>query len=115
MIFLLYIKKCTKNLIYLRETWSHGNLDMIKWLHKKNIKGCTSEAMDWAAYRGDLDVVKWLHENRSEGCSIWAMDYAANNGHLEIVKFLHENRTEGCTTCAMDNAAADQSGIRNVT
>jgi hypothetical protein len=76
---------------------SVGDLEIIKWLHKNNIEGCSSVAMDIASDNGHLEVVKWLHFNRTEGCTRDAMDYASENGHLEVVKWLHENRDEGCT------------------
>ena len=93
--------------MYFETVWNNGDLEMVQWLHKKNIKGCTTVAMDRAACHGHLDVVKFLHENRTEGCTEWAMDWAAGNGHLDVVKFLHENRTEGCTQYAMDHAAGN--------
>lgn len=30
------------------------------------VQGCTTSAMNGAAYNGHLEVVKWLHENRTE-------------------------------------------------
>jgi hypothetical protein len=39
-------------------------------------KGCTTDAMDWAAENGHLGMVQWLDLNRSEGCATAAMDRA---------------------------------------
>ncbi len=78
-------------------TWSNG--------FTRTDKGCTTDAMDWAAEYGHLDVVRYLHEKRQEGCTTDAMDWAAGNGHLDVIKWLHENRHEGCTTKAMNWAS----------
>jgi hypothetical protein len=48
--------------------------------------GCSTDAMNYAAWNGHLEVVKWLHANRSDGCSEDAVDYAAGYGHLETLK-----------------------------
>jgi hypothetical protein len=73
-------------------TWdwaaTYGYLDVIKWLHKNGIKGCSSSTMDYAAEHGYLDIVKWLHINRTEGCTKYAIDLAVKNGHLDVVEFL---------------------------
>uniref|UniRef100_A0A7S3Y0I1 Uncharacterized protein n=1 Tax=Heterosigma akashiwo TaxID=2829 RepID=A0A7S3Y0I1_HETAK len=78
--------------------WLSGWMPM----HANRSEGCTTDAMDGAAWNGHLSVVEWLHANRSEGCTTDAMDGAAWNGHLSVVEWLHANRTEG----AMDWAAA---------
>ena len=104
---------------WLHESHFKGHLKTVKWFNGKsyispfdtefrsayveirflpeNSEGCTTTAMDLAAFDGHLEVIKWLHENRTEGCTTDAMNWAAQNGHLEVVKFLHEHRTEGCT------------------
>ena len=86
---------------------SFGNLDVVLLLHEHRDEGCTEGAMDWAASNGLLDIVKWLHANRDEGCTEAAMDGAAYDGHLEVVKWLHANSNKGCTTHAMDGAASN--------
>ena len=82
----------------------NGYLSVIKWITKKNNRGCTTAAMDYAAMNGHLSVVKWLHKHRKEGCTTAAMDYAAMNGHLHVIQWLYYNRTEGCTRKAFENA-----------
>ena len=72
-----------------------GHIKTIKWLHENRTEGCTTDAMDEAAWRGHLKVMEWLHRNRSEGCTKMAMLNAAERGHLGIVKWLHANRSEG--------------------
>ena len=76
------------------EQWNdfsaRGDLDGIKVLHKRNVRGCTTEAMDLAAKNGHFKTMVWLHENRPEGCSIHAIEFAAENGHFEIVEWLYE-------------------------
>jgi hypothetical protein len=73
-------------------TWKwaavNGYLQVIEFLHKNRIEGCTKDVMNMAAINGHLDVIQWLHENRSEGCTKEAMNMAAGNGHLEVVRFL---------------------------
>ena len=32
--------------MFFERTWLYGDLEMIKWLHKKNIEGCTTDVMD---------------------------------------------------------------------
>ncbi|KAF4319091.1 hypothetical protein G195_007588 [Phytophthora kernoviae 00238/432] len=81
-----------------------GHLEIVKWLHKNRVEGCSAHAMDSAAAGGHLEVVKWLHDNRTEGCTTSAMDTAAAGGHLTTVQWLWANRTEGCTTVAVDFA-----------
>ena len=56
--------------------WKSGDLEIMKWLHDNNVKGCTI-AMDCAALKGQLNTVKWLHENRTEGSTNNAMNLAA--------------------------------------
>ena len=70
----------------LPSAWDNGDLEMVKWLHKKNIEGCTSRTMDRAVKNGHLDIVKWLHVNRTEGCT----GDAALKNHVDIVKLLQK-------------------------
>lgn len=88
------------------EAAKHDHLSDVRFLHEHREEGCTTEAMDAAAARGNLEIVQFLHFNRTEGCTTNAMDGAAKNGYLEVVRFLHEHRSEGCTRLAMDYAAA---------
>src|SRR3990172_7483762 len=57
------------DLVIFRKCAIVGNIPFMAWLTENNVKGCTSDAMDWAADNGQLEVVKWLHENRTEGCT----------------------------------------------
>lgn len=98
---------CDKS--YITYAASHGNLKMVKLLHK-NVTGWSHypgeiSAIDVAAKKGYLEIVKFLDQNNIYICTVDAMNWAAENGHLEIVKYLHENRNEGCNTWAMDSAA----------
>ncbi|KAL3657633.1 hypothetical protein V7S43_017436 [Phytophthora oleae] len=93
-----------------------GYLDILQFFHGSTLskergglrqirlKGCSTEAMDYAAANGHLEVVQWLHMNRSEGCTTKAMNSAAKEGHLEVVKWLYRNRSEGCTFKALEKA-----------
>ena len=83
--------------IYNKEkyTWYHvvykSNLNILKWLHRNRIEGCTKDVMDWAANDGHIETVRWLHQNRTEGCTKRAMNWTKYEGHTEIVKYLKEN------------------------
>ena len=99
-----HLQLCPSNINLWKLAATCKNLKIIKILDKKEVDGCTTDAMNYAAQYGHLEIVKVLHKNRSEGCTTDAMNYAASNGHLEVVKFLHENRSEGCTTAAMKYA-----------
>ncbi|OQR80475.1 hypothetical protein THRCLA_12041 [Thraustotheca clavata] len=57
-------------------------------------------AIDAAARLGDLQVIQFLHERNLGECSPGAMDIAAAIGHYRIVQYLHRHRTEGCTQLA---------------
>ncbi|TYZ65988.1 hypothetical protein PybrP1_005002, partial [[Pythium] brassicae (nom. inval.)] len=83
-----------------------GDLGAIKWVHE-HIPSDTysTDAMNYAARSGHFDVIQWLIANRPEGYSSATMDGAAAGGHFKIVKWLHKHRTEGCSTDAMDLAA----------
>ena len=41
--------------MYLENAWNNGDLEMIQWLHKKNIKGCTKYTMYYAVVHNRLD------------------------------------------------------------
>ncbi|ETL86474.1 hypothetical protein L917_14092, partial [Phytophthora nicotianae] len=66
----------------------YGHLNVIQWLHANRTEGCTTDAMNRAAWNGHLDIIQWLHPNRTEGCTTEAMDWAAKNGHLHVVQWL---------------------------
>ena len=80
-------------------TWAikHHNLQLIKWLHRRDYGGCIKYTMNYAAQQGCLKIVEYLHHHRTEGCTTDAMDYAASNGHIHILEFLKDNRSEGCS------------------
>ncbi|ETV91367.1 hypothetical protein H310_14046 [Aphanomyces invadans] len=84
---------------------ANGHLDIVAFLHLYRTEGCTKEAMDAAACKGFLDVVQFLHYNRNEGCTKLAMTWAARLNQVHVVRFLSENRTEGCSRKALDWAA----------
>jgi ankyrin repeat protein len=56
---------------------------------------CTTDAMDYAAWKGHLEMVEFLHSIGAE-CTEKAMYWASKNGHLEIAKYLH-SIGEKCT------------------
>jgi hypothetical protein len=58
-------------------------------VYKRQVEGCTSNAMDRACGSGHLEIVKWLHDNRNEGFTEHAMICASANGHTEIVEYLN--------------------------
>ncbi len=87
-----------------RETAEKGSLDIIRWLHRNKIKGCTPYVMDIAAEFGHLDIVVWLHENRPEGETNSALENATKNGHIEVVKFLYHNGLYWMTSYIMELA-----------
>ncbi|EFA75717.1 hypothetical protein PPL_10770 [Heterostelium album PN500] len=90
---------------HARFSINNTSLQIIEYLHSKNV-GCFNQGvMDKAAELGRFDIVKFLHYNRSEGCSRAALDSASKLGSLEMVKFLSENRTEGCSALAFKSAS----------
>ncbi|MGL5935123.1 MAG: hypothetical protein ACRCZI_05825, partial [Cetobacterium sp.] len=45
-----------------------------KWSYFKEIPDNIVNIWDWAAINGRLDIIKWLHKTRVEGCSKFTMD-----------------------------------------
>ncbi|KAL2913754.1 hypothetical protein HK105_206770 [Polyrhizophydium stewartii] len=85
-----------------------NHIDVLKWLADRlPNRAFATDAMAMAASHGDLDVVKFMHANSSKSWTKSAMNDAARGGRLDVVKFLHANRTKGCTTNAMNDAARD--------
>ena len=84
---------------YFDEAASNGHLDVVKFLHSIG-KDCTTNAMDDASNYGHIEIVKFLH-SIGKDCTTKAMDWASENGHLEVVKFLHSIGAP-CTTDAMN-------------
>ncbi|KAF1321043.1 Ankyrin repeat-containing protein, partial [Globisporangium splendens] len=95
-----------------------GHLDVIQWLHEKQISGPTTNVIHFAARNGHLHVVEWFHANRNEGCPTKAMGDTAENGLLngcngwlpeKVICMSFNGCTrivpEGCTADAMDKAA----------
>ena len=66
---------------------SHGQLDMVKALHRH---GCPFEsgACVRAASEGHLEVLRYLHRN---GCALKGSTglLAAENGHVHILRYMH--------------------------
>ena len=87
---------------YFDEAASNGHLDVVKFLHSIG-KDCTTNAMDDASNYGHIEIVKFLH-SIGKDCTTKAMDWASKNGHLEIVKYLHSIGKE-YTEWAMDWAS----------
>lgn len=58
----------------------------------------TKRAMDAAAGAGNLEMLKWLHE-KQVGCTTDAMDMAAEMGHLEVVKVMNSCTCSGSALC----------------
>lgn len=54
----------------------------------------TKRAMDAAAGAGHLEMLKWLHEKQI-GCTTDAMDMAAEEGHLDVVKVMNPCACDG--------------------
>ena len=91
----LYILKAYNPNIH---TWMYAaqnnKIQVLKFLDRKNIPGCTAKVMDIAAEYGYLEIVKWLHYNRFEGCSTKAVDFSCINRHYKVVVFLYDNGYE---------------------
>ncbi len=62
------------DLVFINDN-SDFDLLIVKWLHYNRTEGCTTEAMDWAAYNGNMTGLEWLLLNRTEGCTTkqWIM------------------------------------------
>lgn len=67
-----------------------GDFAVIKHLHRDGIKGCTHEIMDIVAEQNYVDILRFLIKNRVEGCSEKAIIKAAENGHLLAVEILYD-------------------------
>lgn len=68
-----------------------GSIPFIQYLHYNRKKGCTKDAMNWAALNGYLDLMKWFHTHRTEGFTNLAIQYATIQGHTNVVEWLKEN------------------------
>lgn len=84
-----------------------GRLEVLQWMHQRNLGRCATTAMDVAAENGHFHIVQWLHENRTEGCTSRAIltnkewfyknrfdDYtrALKTGHPELIEYYEEQR-----------------------
>lgn len=64
----------------------NGHFEMIQCLHAHDAN-CDAQVMDSAAKSGHMDIVQFLHDNRSEGCTTEAMNRAAWKNHLGVPKW----------------------------
>ncbi|ETO75401.1 hypothetical protein F444_09004 [Phytophthora nicotianae P1976] len=71
-----------------------GNFTVVRFLHKNNICGGSTNAMDGAAGNGHLRMLRWLRINRSEGCSSAAFIRAARGGHIPIMQWLFQHYSQ---------------------
>ena len=88
----------------------YGQINVLKWLKKKNIFNNSHNNCVFAALYGHLNILIWL---RKKGC-IWDTEtcaYAALNGHLDVLKWSREN---GCVWTLNICAYAAYSGHLNV-
>jgi len=85
----------------------YGHLEIVKWLHEREIDSIHWCALSRAIGHGRLRVVKWLLR---EGVKLTDYDqqrlrHAAQNGHVTTVRWVHENVMSADTSYAMAGAA----------
>ncbi|KAG1710664.1 hypothetical protein DVH05_013389 [Phytophthora capsici] len=85
---------------------SSGHEDLVKWLHSHQVSGSPGNAVGEAVSHGFLDLAKWLRENTTETWTDVDADTACRNGHIDVVKWLHGNHHKFSAN-AMDMAASE--------
>ena len=92
----MYIKNFQQ--LLLQKVWKKGDLEMIKWLYKKKIRGCPIFLDDVILDNGDLDVIKWLYNHcdvkefrvRDFASRHTALEYVVSNNRLDIIQWIYQ-------------------------
>lgn len=87
----------------------YGYLDLLKWLHYRNLTEYTY-SIDLAAKIRNYEMLEWLNKidnlnNYVLMCSSSSMDDAAIDGDLKLVEWLYNNRKEKFTEVAINYAS----------
>ena len=76
--------------------------DNIELIYEFGSKYIHSKLWDLAAKDGNIDIIKYLHKNDIKGCTSYTFDYAVENNNLKIIKYLHKNINDvECTIRSM--------------
>jgi len=86
----------SKNVLPLDEAIKSGDLEIVKYLHKKGAISVFSP-LNFAAKHGHVDIVKYFHENgedidsKSKGDDYFPLHYACRYGNTDLFKYLVEH------------------------
>lgn len=69
---------------------TRGNLEMLKWLHARQMGRCCAWTLRVAAEQGHFEVVKWVYTQYQSISVIDPLDQIARNGHYEVLKWVLE-------------------------
>ena len=114
----IYLNLDTKN-IYNPNihtyAWACENsqLEIVKWLHKNNIK-INVNLTDIASMYGQMEILVWIHTHTEEVGTTDSIDYASVNGHLHIVEWLLKKNYKFTDNAIMWSVARKHYDIYNI-